>query len=126
MSKSRSTRPGREMSDRDRFWLDHHRAQGASGQTAKDYATAGGLSPQAFYQARKRLRSLGLLASGRARVTEKASDDKPISFSKIAVAPAIVDPPFRLVLPGEIVLEWSGGDVPESLASLLERLVRPT
>ena len=124
MSKSRSIKPTRGVSKRDRFWLDHHKAQGASEQTARDYAIAQGLSPQAFYQARKRLRSLGHLSPGRVPVAKRRSDEKPLSFSKIAVARSSVAWQFRLSFPGDVVLEWSGADVPESVASLLERLVR--
>ena len=124
MSKSRSRKPTRSVSERDRFWLDHHKAQGASEQTARDYAIAQGLAPQAFYQARKRLRSAGLLPAGRAPVAKKSAGSPALSFSKITVERPSADPQFRLALPGEIVLEWSGVDVPESIASLLERLVR--
>jgi len=45
----------RKATERDRFWLDHEAALAKSGQTAKAYAAAQGLSQHAFYQARKRL-----------------------------------------------------------------------
>ena len=123
MSASRSaTTQTRQPSDRDQFWLDHETAQDASGQTTKEYAAAKGLSLHAFYQARKRLRALGLLA---ASPGQKRSRGRAVSFSKIAVTPAVADPRFRLELPGGMALEWSGGDVPESVAVLLERLARP-
>ena len=117
----------RQPSERDQFWLDHETAQGASGQTAKEYSAAQGLSLHAFYQARKRLRALGLLAAApdRSNPARKRSRAKAVSFSKIAVTPAVTDPRFRLELPGGMALEWSGGDVPESVAVLLERLARP-
>ena len=114
--------PRQQPTERDQFWLDHETAQGASGQTAKEYAAAQGLSLHAFYQARKRLRALGLLAAVpvRGKPVRKRSRGNGVSFSKIAVAPAVTDPRFRLELPGEMALEWSGGDVPESVALLLE------
>ena len=125
MSTTRTAASQRQQpTERDQFWLDHETAQGASGQTAKEYAAAQGLSLHAFYQARKRLRALGLLAAvpdGRKPV-RKRSRSKAVSFSKIAVTPAATDPRFRLELPGGMALEWSGGDVPESVAVLLERL----
>ena len=116
-----------QPSERDQFWLDHEKAQGASGQTAKEYAAERGLSLHAFYQARKRLRALGLLAASpdRSHPVRKRSRGKAVSFSKVAVTPALADPCFRLELPGGIALEWSGDDVPESVAVLLERLARP-
>jgi|TARA_B100000959_G_C14965817_1_gene617689 hypothetical protein len=128
MSRSRAaTAETQQANERDRFWLDHEAAQGASGQTAKEYAAAQGLSLHAFYQARKRLRALGLLAAapGRSKRARKRPQGKAISFSKVAVMPTVTDPRFRLELPGGMALEWSGGDVPESVAVLLERLARP-
>jgi hypothetical protein len=118
----------RQPTDRDQFWIDHEVAQSASGQTAKEYAAAQDLSLHAFYQARKRLRALGLLAAVPDRRTpaRKRSQGKAVSFTKIAVTPAVTDPRFRLELPGGVALEWSGGDVPESVAVLLERLIHRT
>ena len=114
-----------EPTDRDQFWLAHETALSTSGQTAKDYASSHDLSLSALYQARKRLRVLGLLAAAPSRRKSKRSRDKPVSFSKIATAQAVTNPRFRLELPGGMALEWSGGDVPESVALLLERLARP-
>jgi hypothetical protein len=125
-SRSGSKQSG-QPSERDQFWLDHEAAQVASGQTAKEYADAEGVSLQAFYQARKRLRALGLLAPAgrRSKPSQKRSRRKAVSFSKITVAPTVRDPRFRLELPGGMALEWAGGDVPESVIVLLERLIRP-
>jgi hypothetical protein len=122
---STSISGSKQPSERDQFWLDREAAQVASGQTAKEYAAAEGLSLQSLYQARKRLRALGLLAAapGRSRSTGNRSRAKAVSFSKIAVTPSMTDPRFRLELPGAMALEWSGGDVPESVVILLERLV---
>jgi hypothetical protein len=127
MSKSTSAARKTQMpSERDQFWLDHEAAQAASGQTTKEYAAEQGLTPDAFYQARKRLRGLGLLAPARdgSQPSRKSSRRDPVSFSKIAVAPAPIDPRFRVELPGGMALDWSGGDVPESVVVLLERLAR--
>ena len=122
-----ATMKRRQPSERDQYWLDHETAQVASGQTAKEYAAAEGFSLHAFYQARKRLRALGLLAAapGRSKPAEKRSRGKAVSFSKIGVRPVVADPRFRLELPGGMALEWSGGDVPESVIVVLERLARP-
>jgi hypothetical protein len=113
------------VSERDRFWLDHQTAQAASGRTAKDYAAVQGLSPHAFYQARKRLRGLGLLASpGRGARVRKPSRSKALSFSKVTVTPVVANLRFRVSVPGGAALEWSGGEVPESVMVLLEHLAR--
>ena len=99
-----------QLTERDQFWLDHETAQSASGQTAKEYAAAQGLSLHAFYQARKRLRALGLLAAvpDRSKRVRKQSRSQAVSFSKIAVTPASPDPRFRLELPGGMALECQG------------------
>ena len=116
-----------QPSERDQFWLDHNTAQAASGQNAKQYAAATGVSLHAFYQARKRLRALGLLAApvNRQKPRQRPLPEKTVTFSKIAVTPVVVDSGFRLELPSGVALEWSGGEVPESVALLLERLARP-
>jgi len=125
-SRSASKQSG-QASERDQFWLDHEAALAESGQTAKAYAASQGVSSHALYQARKRLRALGLLAPARVehKPSRKHSGGKSVSFSKITVAPVAADPRFRLELPGGMALEWAGGDVPESVIVLLERLVRP-
>ncbi len=116
----------RSPSERDQFWLDHNAAQASSGQTAKEYASAQGLSFHAFYQARKRLRVLGLLAPAARRQTavRTATKAKAVAFSKIAVAKAEAALRFRLELPGGLALEWDGGDVPAPVVSLLDRFAR--
>lgn len=110
--------PG-DASDRDRFWLKHHEAQRASGQNARQYAASAGISVQALYQARKRLRGRGLLAPGRAR------REMP-RFSKVAVAPVspIEEPRFRIGLSNGAVLEWSGAASVGPVGDLIERMAR--
>jgi len=111
--------------ERDRFWLDHEAALAATDLTAKAYAAKQKLSLHALYQARKRLRALGLLAGperprGRSK---KAASRKAVSFSKVEVrTPSPSSAEFRLSLPNGFVLEWSGPEVPEGLVGLLERL----
>ena len=125
MGTAKAARAKRPVSERDRFWLDHQATQAASGQTAKEYASTHGLSPHAFYQARKRLRGLGLLASpGRGATVRNPSRSKALSFSKVTVTPVVANLRFRVSLPGGVALEWSGGEVPESVMVLLERLAR--
>ncbi len=107
-------------SKRDRFWLKHHEAQGASGNDAKEYAATVGISVQALYQARKRLRARGLLAPGRSRPTTGPR------FSKVSVVapPAIEEPRFRVTMPNGAVLEWSGATSVGPVADLVERMAR--
>ncbi len=118
----------RGLTERDRFWLDHERAIAKSGQSAKAYAAERGLSLHALYQARKRLKALGDLPSGRT-VRSKSRRVKPrsgVAFSKIELASSPArDLGYRLSLPSGLVFEWSGGEVPEPVVDLLERLAQP-
>ena len=112
--------------ERDRFWLDHEAAIKSSGQTAKEYASAQDLSLHALYQARKRLRALGLMERSPAGRTDKKSVSKPVSFSRVELAtPRRSQSDFRLSLPNGIVLEWSGAELPSPVVELVERLTQP-
>jgi len=112
----------RAASERDRFWLKHHEAQRASGETAKAYAASVGISVRDLYQARKRLRERGLLAPGRAKAAATPG------FSKVAVtasaSPPIEEPRFRITLPNGAVLEWSGAASIRPVGDLVERMAR--
>ena len=111
-----------EPTERERFWLTHEAALVASGLTAKAYAGKEGLSLHAFYQARKRLRAVGLLPAGEARRVSRRSAAKP-EFSKVELVGARRAPlEYRLSLPNGLVLEWSGGTLPEAVVDLVERL----
>ena len=115
--------------ERDRFWLDHEAAVAASDRTTKAYAAEHGLSLHAFYQARKRLRVLGLLTTGAARRSPKrgaTTTPRPVTFSKVEVRlPRPSSAEFRLSLPGGAVLEWSGEKLPPAVVDLVERLSSP-
>jgi NAD-dependent oxidoreductase involved in siderophore biosynthesis len=105
--------------------LDHEATLAKSALTAKAYAAERGLSLHAFYQARKRLRALGLLAQGSSkRGTPRAKALRAgVSFSKVELLPpqrSRAD--FRLSLPGGAVLEWSGAELPAAVVDLVERL----
>ena len=112
----------RAASERERFWLKHHEAQQASGQDAKAYARSAGISVQALYQGRKRLRRRGLLPPGRAKATTTPR------FTKVAVTPptlsGIEEPRFRITLPNGAVLEWTGAASLGPVADLVERMAR--
>jgi len=112
--------------ERDRFWLNHEAAIKASGTTAKAYASEQGLSLHALYQARKRLRALGLIATTRAVRSDRKKTLKAVSFSKIGLAtPRGSQPDFRLSFPNGLVLEWCGSELPVPIVALVERLTKP-
>ncbi len=112
--------------ERDRFWLDHEAALASSGQTAKAYAAEQEVSLHALYQARKRLRALGLLAKRRTRGVHATASPKTVGFSQVEwVPPRGSQPDFRLCLPNGVVLEWSGAEWPSPVVELVERLTQP-
>ena len=115
-----------EPTERDRYWLAHEAAIKASGQSAKAYAGERDLSLHALYQARKRLRALGLLEAGRRRRSDHRSASKPVAFSKVELTtPRSSRPDFRLSLPNGLVLEWSGSELPLPVVELVERMTQP-
>ena len=110
--------------ERDQFWLNHEAALAASAETTKSYAAEHGLSHHAFYQARKRLRALGLLPAATRRPS-KPAPSKAVAFSKVELRSPRHSPEFRLSLPNGYVLEWSGGELPSAVIDLVERLTSP-
>jgi hypothetical protein len=115
-----------EPTERDRSWLAHESALAASGKTAKAYAAEHELSLHAFYQARKRLRALGLLPAVRSRRGSKKAPRQPVSFSRVELTPpGRAQAEFRLGLPNGLTLEWSGCELPPAVVELLERLIQP-
>jgi hypothetical protein len=113
---------GVTATERDQFWLDHEAKLSGSALTAKAYAAEQGLSLHALYQARKRLRMMGLLPPAEVRQSGKKSA-KSVSFAKVELHPPRQSPAeLRLSLPNGYVLEWSGGELPSGVIDLVERL----
>ena len=117
---------GRSLSERDRFWLEHHEAQVASGQTGKEYVVKHDLSLHAFYQGRKRLRSIGVLPPARtesAKTTVPVGSSRAVRFAKVAVsAPRAEERRLRIQLTNGIAMEWSGVAEVDAIVGLVERI----
>jgi hypothetical protein len=114
---------GRGLSERDRLWLEHHEAQVASGQTAKEYVAEHDLSLQAFYQGRKRLRSIGVLPPARAKSAKTPGASQTVRFAKVAVsAPRAEESRLRIQLANGIAMEWSGVTEADAIVERVERL----
>lgn len=105
------------LTERQAYWLEHHRACEASGLTAKAYARKHRLSIQALYQARKDLRRRKALASP----AKKPS----VTFARVHVAPAAVrEPSWRIRFPNGAVIELGAPPEPEDQAHLLQSVAR--
>lgn len=117
-----------EITERDRFWLEHEAAIAASGLTAKAYAAEHDLSLHALYQSRKRRRALEQQALKPVeRTSPSKAERKPVSFSRVDLRspqPSSAAE-FRLSLPNGFVLEWSGSELPEGVVALVDRLTSP-
>jgi hypothetical protein len=117
---------GRGLSERDRFWLEHHEAQVASGQSGKEYVAAHDLSLDAFYQGRKRLRAIGVLPPARAegaKATAPVASSREVRFAKVAVsAPRAEGPRLRIELANGIAMEWSDVTEADPIVELIERI----
>jgi hypothetical protein len=126
MGSAEMTTRTQQPSERDRYWLDHEAAIKDTGQSAKAYAAEREISLHALYQARKRLRAMGLLEAVRRRRSDCKTLPAPVSFSKIELTtPRVSRPDFRLSLPNGLVLEWSGAELPLPVMELVERLTEP-
>jgi hypothetical protein len=113
----------RSLSERDRFWLEHHEAQVASEQTGKEYVAKHDLSLHAFYQGRKRLRAIGVLPPARGERAKTRGASRAVRFAKIAVsAPRAEDPHLRIQLTNGIAMEWSGMTEADAIVGLVERM----
>ena len=78
----------RELTERDRFWLDQEQAIAKSGQSATGYAAEQGLSLHGLYQARKHLKAEGHLPSGKITPSEprRTKPGTGVAFSTIEFA----------------------------------------
>ena len=124
MSKTKSGEAS--LSERDRFWMKHHEAQVASGQSGKEYVAERDLSLQAFYQARKRLRAIGALSparGGSGKSSAPGAGSRGVRFAKVAVsAPRAETSRLRIELANGIALEWSGAMEADPIVELIERI----
>lgn len=116
------------LTERDRFWLSHLERQVAGAETSKAYAAREGLSIYAFYQARRRLTSLGAwLANATTRKRRRAPATSAPPFTRLALpAPTpSAAAACRLRLASGVVIEWSTAPPAEVLAALAGELAAP-
>ena len=98
-----SSRLESELTDRQRYWLEHIRAAEQRGEPVKSYAKRLGLASSSMYEAKRRLRQLGVLCAA------TAPKPAPTEFVRIGVADRSPStcPPFQVRLTSGAVLEWS-------------------
>jgi len=105
-----------ELTERDRFWLEHLKKLSAEKTPAKSYAAAAGLSVHALYQAKKRLVTLGAWPGPTPQMFAPVQVIEPGKLSRET------EPAFRLRLGSGVTLEWSAAPSLEWLCGLLDRI----
>ncbi len=114
-AQGRSPKAEKDLSERQRYWLEQLRAAERAGEPLKTYAKRLGLSEHSMYEAKRRLRACGLIAPAIAR---KAA---PPRFTRVSIAPREAPPlrSLRVRLASGAVLEWSEAPQGDALRELL-------
>ena len=110
---SRSARALGDLSERQRYWLEHLRAAEGRGEPLKHYAVRKGLSAHSLYEAKRRLRALGVVAPAAARRLGRSR------FARVSVPAAARPTPLRARLASGVMLEWSEAPQGEALRELI-------
>ena len=120
-SRRRSGKTSPELSERQRYWLKHLRAADGKGEPLKHYAARLGLSEHSLYEAKRRLRELGVIAPAAARRLGSAGSAGSARFARVAVREAAVasGSPLLVRLASGAVLEWSEAPRGEALRELV-------
>ena len=114
MSTRRRVSSEQGLSERQRYWLKHLRAAERQGEPVKRYAKRLGLSESSLYEAKRRLRALGVIAPSPKRPTPSPG------FVRVAVqAPTPAATSLRVRLASGALLEWSEAPRGEALRELI-------
>ncbi|MBF0097483.1 MAG: hypothetical protein HQM04_17765 [Magnetococcales bacterium] len=109
-----------ELTEKQRFWLEHWQRCRSSGDTIKNYALTHELSLPAMYFWRRELALRGLLdLSQRANRSEgRGGERQPHGFKKLVVLSGTRPAPCRILLPNGVAVEWADCS-PDQAESLL-------
>ena len=111
----RRVKAEKDLSERQRYWLTHLRAAERLGEPVKTYAKRLGLSEHSMYEAKRRLRSRGVIAPAAQHKTS------PPRFTRVAIERSEVCPvrSLRVRLSSGAVLEWSEAPQGDALRDLI-------
>ncbi len=113
-SRQRSAKAERDLSERQRYWLEHLRAAEGQGEPVKSYAKRLGLSESSLYEAKRRLRACGVIAAVAKRTTPSPG------FARVAVSDPSRPPcSLRVRLGSGALLEWSQAPQGDALRELI-------
>jgi len=115
-ARTRSAKAEKDLSERQQYWLKHIRTAERSGEPLKTYAKRLGLSEHSMYEAKRRLRSYGLIAP--------AAQDKaaPSRFTRVAIGSSEASPAtsLRVRLASGAVLVWGEAPQGDALRELVD------
>ncbi|MCP4007481.1 MAG: transposase [bacterium] len=102
-ARGRAAKAEQELSERQRYWLNHLQTAEAKGEQLKTYAKRLGLSEHSMYEAKRRLRKSGVIAP--------ASQQKvpPPEFARVVVGELSRSCSLQVRFASGAVLEWSAG-----------------
>jgi hypothetical protein len=112
----RSNTAEQDLSERQRYWLKHLRAAARKGEPLTAYAERLGLAKSSLYEAKRRLRSFGVISSVPERAVSSAE------FVRVELPEASRRASLRVRLGSGAFLEWSEaprGDALRELVGLL-------
>ena len=116
---TRSSRAkGRDLTERQREWLNHVQAAQGNGEALTAYAKRRGLSVGSLYEAKRRLRQAGVIQAAQ---TENSTKTGAVRFVELAVHPgstAATGSSLRIQLANGTVLDWSEAPRGEALRDL--------
>jgi hypothetical protein len=113
-ARRRSRKTEKDLSERQRYWLKHLRAADRRSEALKAYAERLGLSKSSLYEAKRRLRACGVMAS-----TPRRRDSSP-EFVRLEVTGSSRMPAsLRVRLASGAQLEWSEAPQGDALRELI-------
>ena len=105
--------------DKNEYWLKHFRRCAKSSETAKGYATRVGLSPDAFYMARSRLKRRGLWP-------EPAVEPSRFARVEVVVDPTVSSSRFTIELASGARIHWERAPDLDQVLTIATHLNTPS
>jgi hypothetical protein len=116
-ARRRGAETKQDLSERQRYWLKHVRAAERKGEPLRVYAKRLGVSEHSLYEAKRRLRLLGVLAQAPQGV---APSTPSTGFVQVEVSdPGRAPACLRVRLGSGALLEWSEAPQGDALRELI-------
>ena len=106
----------KSLTERQRYWLEHIQSWNTSGMRMSEYAREQNFPVRAMYDAKKALVSKGVLPRSRASYTAR--------FESVQIVASSPQSDWRITLPNNAVIEFSGMPDEQTLVSVLKNAAR--